>query len=157
MRATEEHALALAPTMRPEDAAEVLASGGYSPEEALVESLKVSSEAYTLLLDGKPAVMWGVVAMPTRTILEPPTGVVWLLGGEAIRRRKRLFLRLSRVGVSLLLERYALLVNAVDARYVGALRWVRWLGFKVGEAEPFGEAGLPFHPISIRRAPCVSR
>lgn len=150
VRATREHAIALAPTMRKADAAEVWASGRYSPQEALLESLRASAEAYTLLIDGEPAVMWGVVPLPTRTLLAPPAGAVWLLGGEAVTRHKRLFLRLSRVGLARLLERYPVLVNAVDARYVQAVRWLRWLGFTVGEAQPFGVAGLPFHPISIR-------
>lgn len=152
VQATLEHAVALAPSLREEDAAEILASSGHTPLEALTLSVQGSEEAYALLLDGEVAALWGVAAL-RRSILGPPVAwSVWLLGGELLRRHRQTFVRLSREVVAVLRARYAVLFNFVDARYVGALRWAAWLGFEVGPPEAFGVAGLPFCLITLRRS-----
>lgn len=153
LKATVAHAEALAPLMRPEDAAEVWASGGYPPLDVLLEALNFSDVAYTLFLDGEVAAMWGVGPAMKPTLLAGRwLGVPWLLTGRAVTKHPGAFLRACRACLPLLLQRYPVLVQWVDARYVAAVRWVRWLGFEVGEPVPFGVSGLPFHPVRIRRS-----
>lgn len=149
--ATRELAELLAPTMRAEDAAEVLASGGFAPLEALFEGLSRSEVAQALLLEGEVAAIWGVVPLPRRSLLGPQAGIVWLLTGTAVERHQLAFLRLSRPAVAALLTRYALLTNCVDCRYAVALRWAAWLGFTLSPPAPFGAAGLPFQRITLSR------
>ncbi len=146
-----EHAAALAPRLRAEDVAEVLASHGHGPLEALTAALAASELAGALLVDGEVAALYGVA--PVReTILGPPVaGSIWLLGSDALGRHRREFLRRSRLVVAEALERYPLLFNFVDARYTAALRWAAWLGFEVLPAQPHGVAGLPFHRIVMRK------
>ena len=42
------------------------------------------------------------------------------------------------------------LINYTDARYTKALRWLRWLGFHMHEAVPYGVNGELFHPMTLR-------
>jgi hypothetical protein len=42
---------------------------------------------------------------------------------------------------------YDILVNYVDNRYEAAIRWLRVLGFWVGEPEVYGTSGELFRPF----------
>lgn len=151
--ATPEHVEELARAMRKEDAAEVLASGGFSPRQALEVSLAHSTSAWTVFFGPEVAAMWGVCPGPGGSSLlgGSEIGIAWALTGTAVDRSKRSFLRVSKVALAALLHDYAALVNYVDARYTAALRWARWLGFEVCPAVQFGHGALLFHPIIYRR------
>lgn len=156
--ALRAHAEALAPLMRAEDAAEVLASGGYGPLEALLDALSMpGGEAWACLFDGEVAALFGTAPLRARaSALGGRTGVVWLLGGRALARNRKAFVRTSRQLLPLLFEPgggpvYSSLINYVDARYAGALRWAAALGATVHPPEPFGAARMPFHRITFTR------
>lgn len=136
--------------MREADRAECEALG-FSPIDALVKSLAVSREAYAMLFDGEPAAVFGVVPMPKVTLVGAERGRVWALTGRGVDKHKKAFIRWSRRVVTQLLERYELLFNFVDARYVGALRWLASLGFDVFLPEQYGAHGALFCPFRIRR------
>jgi hypothetical protein len=146
--ATEAHARELALTMRMEDAREVMASAGWTPLQALLESLKVSDSPKTLLVDGSPAAIWGVMPVD----LVNGVGAIWLLTGDAVNRWPMAFLRRCRAEVRRLHERWPVLVNAIDARYETACRWAFWLGFDVEDPAPMPGAvtDLPFRRIELR-------
>lgn len=133
--------------MRPEDAAECLASGGYQPSEAISVSIDASVASWSMTVDGELLALFGI-AHP---------GIPWALTSNAARRHPRLVHATARVVLDKMLERYPVLVQYVDARYTSALRWLRRLGFSVAEAEPFGIEGRPFHRIELRRQPCASQ
>lgn len=157
-RATADHAAQLAPLMRTADAEEVLASGGYSPLEALLESLDGANPAFAVSFDGEVAAICGVTPMDNSSTLlaGPAVGIVWAMTGRAVEKHPLAFLKLCRPMVALFRQRYPVLVNAVDARYRTAIRWVEWLGFQVDAAAmPFGAAGLPFHLIYLGGTPNV--
>jgi hypothetical protein len=134
--------------MRPEDAAEVLAFGGYSPLAALLDSLRLSDRAYAILFDGELAGLFGIVPGPFLV----GEAVPWLLTGDAIERHPVSFWRASREVVAYWSKRYPVLVQWVDARYARALRWAERLGFNVESPAPLVSGGLPFCRISLRRA-----
>ncbi len=140
---------ALAATMRPEDAAEVLASGGHSPLEALQEAVRVSPEVWTWAPGGEVAAVFGVVPLPDTPLLAPRSAVVWALTGDAVTRNRKAFVRASRAIVAALLFRWDALLNAVDARYTGALRWLESMGATFAPPVPLGVAGLPFVPFVL--------
>ena len=48
-----------------------------------------------------------------------------------------------------MLKTYRVLTNYADARNTTAIRWLRWLGFNILPAIPFGLDGLPFHPFEL--------
>lgn len=138
--ATNEDLIALAADMRQADKDEVYASGGYSPLEALFDSAANSDFTHAILFNGQVGFVVGV---------DGTHGVVWALTGNLVNKYPKEFARVTRAIVHGLSRKYPVLQNMVDARYSAALRWVRWLGFKVYPAVPFGVEGLPFHPIIL--------
>jgi hypothetical protein len=146
--ATPDLARQLAPLMRAADQAEVRASGGYEPIDALLEALVWSAEAYAGFIDGELAALFGVVPGTFLT----GEAVPWLLTSDVIQRKPRAFLRASREVIADWMGKYPVLVQQVDARYEQALRWAARVGFQVEAPAPFGVDGAPFCRISMRRA-----
>lgn len=142
----------LALSMRAADAAEVLASGGYRPLEALQASLswtrRHGGEAWAAIIDGQVAALFGVA----RPSLLSTRAVPWLLTGELAGRYPLVLWRGSKVVAADWLERFGHLEQYVDARYEQALRWARRLGFEVADPAPFGRDSRPFCKITLRRS-----
>jgi len=144
--ATDDHAIALSLCMRGDDRAEVAASHGHQPLEALRASLGMSPGALALLIDGKVACIWGVAPINILTGF----GAIWLLTGTLVDRYPKLFLKTCKQELPKLTSRWPQLLNFIDARYGKALRWARWAGFEVKPVpEPFGVAGHLFHQCRI--------
>lgn len=146
----------LAASMRAEDAAEVKASCGLDPLQALQASAAASEAPLALELGGELAALFGVAPGPRTALLGPTSyDVIWALTGRAVDRHRRGFWLASQRVVEVFLEHHPVLVNYVDARYDAALRWVARLGAQVLPAIPFGASGLPFHPVIWRAPPCA--
>jgi len=75
-----------------------------------------------------------------------------MVGSDKAAGRRRWFLAESRRQVGRMLGHYARLENRVDARNGPAIRYLRWLGFTLEPATPWGAAGLPFHKFSMGAA-----
>lgn len=158
--ATVEDAVAIATRLRPADEAEVRASSGKDPRDILVESVKLSTESWTVRFNGELACIWGVhLARRSHDgILTGRIGAAWLLTTELVERHARTFWRLCLGMLPLIFERWAELYNEIDARHVQALRWAKRLGFRLGPPAPFGAARLPFHPFRVTKGDlCASR
>lgn len=144
------HAEALAPRMRHAEVLEVRASGGFEPLQALLEALQHSERAFAGLIDGEVACMWGVEHLRYSAV-SGRVGAVWLLTSPIIERYPKVFWRGCRRELAALFESYDLLVNAIDARHVQAVRWARRLGFPLEEPRSFGVEGRLFHWFRVRR------
>ncbi len=144
--ATLDHAKRMAPNLRQADVDEILAASRSRPLEALEKSLEFSREAWTALVDGEPACMWGAGPLG----IFGGTGGIWLLGTDVIEKHPKKFLIESRRFLEIISTVYIKLSNYVDARNTVSLRWLKWLGFEISEPEPFGAEGLPFHKIEMR-------
>lgn len=140
--ARADHIPLIAARMRPEDRAEIAASGGYRPEEALRDSLAGSEFARTAFVDGEPLAMFGVWA-------KGEMAIPWLLTTDAVCRYPLSFWKASKAIVRELREAYPVLAQFIDVRHVSALSWARRLGFTVGEPRPFGVEGRRFCPITV--------
>ena len=132
--ATEDDARELAPLLRAEDQAEVLALG-VEPVPALLNGVVTAREAWTWRDDGRIICMAGVSPLS----LIGQTGVPWLLGSPLVVQHRRAFMVETRRMVAHWLTLFPVLRNAVDARYDAAIRWLRWLGFTVGEPFPLAK------------------
>lgn len=148
--ATAAHAEALAPRMRPAEVAEVVAAGGYSPLEALLESLQHSGVAFAALFDGEVACMWGV-AHVRRSVTAGRVGAVWLLTSDLVEKHPKAFWRGCKAEILRLFGDYDVLFNAIDARHEKALRWAWRLGFPLEEPAPFGVEGRKFSFFRVRK------
>lgn len=140
--ATPEHCAYVAEHMRAADVAECWAGWRHTPAEAVTRSAAVSRDAcYAGLADGVPLCVFGVGSATALSDLGSP----WLLGTEDLPRHSRAFLRRNKAFVGHIRGEYSRLENYVDARNTLAIRWLKWLGFAVEEAAPFGAYQLPFH------------
>jgi len=152
---TEDHVLELIDTLREADVQELTALG-MDPGHALVHSFHTSAGMRFTALNEEDQVicMFGV---GSETFLST-WGVPWLLaselldGGTAMRLCRR-----CRGFIQIMAGRFDLLINFVDARQETAIRWLEWLGFEIGEAEPYGPEGLPFHRFEMRREICAEQ
>lgn len=141
-----EHAVAMAPRMRAADAAECWALARLSPLEALRESLDSATYAWTWLVDGEPACIFGV---GTRSLIGN-AGTPWLLSTDLVAQHRMTFVRGSRPYLALMRGAFPCLENFVDARYETCVRWLKRLGFVVHDAEPMGPCGELFHRFELK-------
>lgn len=146
--ATQDHGRYVALHLRAADREEVAAASGMDPRLAIEIAIERSAAAWVGLVDGVPACVFGVGG-PS---LMGDIGVPWLLGTDEIVRHQRAFLRRNKPYVAKMLKLFPNLINMVDARNGVAINWLRWLGFTIHDAAPYGLAGLPFHPFSMEAA-----
>lgn len=144
--ATLDLVMQVAPVMRDEDKAEVWASDHWMPEEALAQSFHSSTAAWVGMCDDEVFCAYGVAE---RSVLSPK-GVPWLLTSRHLPLHGRAFLRGSILFMRDMKARYDWLENYVDARYAVSICWLRWLGFTLEPAAPFGAEQLPFHRCTWR-------
>lgn len=136
----------IAANLRRADIEEIHGSTG---QRDCLDVMRAGAQASTLLwtieVDGEPAGLFGVT--PTGDI-----GVPWMLGTPALERAPKQLTKLGRVYVTLMHDKYATLLNYVDARSLKSVYWLARLGFTVQkETEPYGVFGLPFHRFGMNR------
>lgn len=131
----------LAPILRDEDVAEVLAAGREDPLESLKAGFNGSALCLTVEIDSHPHMMFGVVLTP-----DPEVGYIWMLSSpEPFKRHSVTFLRQSRAWITTLHGYAPILTNSVDARNKAHIEWLRWLGFSfINKTNGLGEGNLPF-------------
>ncbi|EKT4522798.1 hypothetical protein QEM13_002041 [Pseudomonas putida] len=130
--------------VRMQDRIEFECLRGLSVEEELRYSISESLNARAFVVDGRVIAMFGDIK------LNDNVGVPWLISTTAVDRYARPFLVACDREVAAMRQRYKVLINYTDARYVKALRWLRWLGFHMHDAVPYGVNGELFHPMTLR-------
>jgi hypothetical protein len=120
---------------------------GHHPKRALRLGLRLSLNPLTVLIDGQPEAMLGVV--PTSMIAGK--GIVWMLGSDEIPKHRR---DLALIGPRLmewLARDMPHLENLVSIENEAAISFMKHLGFEVsGITERHG--GLEFVPFKFDRA-----
>lgn len=137
------HIIDLHSKIKQSDVDEVMASHGMTAEEALTTSLSNSSEAYTVMVDGKPEMMFGVVDDENYN----DASVIWMLSTDEVFNlvTVRRFMKDAKRYVKHFHQRKLFLYNYVDERNLRSLSWLRRLGFRfVNREEGFGVAKIPF-------------
>ncbi|WP_234050130.1 MULTISPECIES: hypothetical protein [unclassified Xanthobacter] len=158
VKATEEHARALASILCPADRAEVEALTGREPLDVLLWHA-AKPDAWAMFSDvGELAGMCGVdpIYPPTPDypgILKtgtPKLGQPWIVAVDALTIHE--FLPLLREWVEDQQALYETLNNVVDARNWERIAWLRELGFQVSE-EPilWGSKLHPFYSFERTR------
>jgi hypothetical protein len=127
--------------LRLSDVQEVWASHHHTPEKALELSFAVSELCLTVDVKGMPAVIFGITP---QTLLDN-SATVWMLATEKIRHIRKSFVKECQHYIDMMLIRYPVLENYVDARNVESIRWLKWCGAVIEEAKPYGVEQLPFH------------
>jgi hypothetical protein len=143
--AEEAHIPPIAKDMREIDREEA-AAFGKSPRQALFLGLKASVDCYTALVDGEPVAMLGLVP---KSIIEGE-GCPWMLGTDAIYENPRGTMVLSRKMIERWGDSSPRLINLIASKNVRAIRYLRRLGFEVGD-DPQMIGGLEFVTFKLER------
>lgn len=145
--ATQAHVDAMLGSLREDDERECWASVRMTADAALQHSYDSSQLKWTGLLGRHPVIMFGVGAPAVLSLIGSP----WLLGTDHTRLLGSRILRDSKMYIEQMQSRYTVLANFVDARNLISIRWLKWCGFTIEEARPFGPDGLPFHPFWMKQ------
>ena len=146
IREVEEGDIAiLVRNMREHDKQEVNAATNMGIRNAVKTSVNLSSYSKTGLVNDELVCMWGVCPIS----LLSSSGSPWMLGTDLIEKKQRVFLRRSKPWLNDIRKDYKYLENFVDARNVLSVKWLKWLGFEMDEAEPYGIHGEPFHKFTM--------
>ena len=139
--ATLEDALSMAHRMRSVDVQEIWASSRERPLEGLVKTIKGSERSRAGLVNGEVACMFGIC----RKNLIGNAGIIWMLGTDLLKDHGLRFLRENKKEISRLSVEFSTLENYCDARNTTTIKWLRWLGFTIEDAQPYGVYNMPFH------------
>jgi GNAT superfamily N-acetyltransferase len=118
---------------------------GLTPLAAFELSMARSLWAQAYVIDGEVAALVGLAA----DSMLGGVGAPWLLTGHPVNRHRKLFLQETHRGVARMRAELPRLANHVHADYAEAIRWLRWLGFAIGPAQPRGPHLAPFRRFSI--------
>lgn len=100
---------------------------GVSPEDMLLQGIACGDEAYTIMVDGQPAAIYGVNYFMDLTT----DGNLWGIKTKKLEKQKP---RVALEGLTLLNHwagKYGHLYAIVAAEYTEFLRWLAWCGFIV--------------------------
>lgn len=142
-----EHIEYIARNMRPEDAAEVMASHGHTPLQAMRFATGVSALMATALVNGQPAAIIGLC----KGSLVTGEGCPWMLGTPVVMTCGRELIRRGRQAVEQMLSECRSLSNHVHVDNKGSISWLRRIGFQFDKPEPFGVRGEMFMRFWMER------
>jgi hypothetical protein len=131
--------------MRDMDQIECLALGR-TPKEALRGGLRASVTATTVMVDGRPVAIMGVVPLS----LINGRGWVWMLGTDEVYGHARDFARYAPLMIEQWLTMFERLENIVAVPNRQAIRLLQYLGFTVEDRIEVHE-GIGFRPFFIER------
>lgn len=107
---------------------------------ALDHVVSRSVHTFAGVVDGVPAFVGGVIPDDDDVV-----GKVWMVATPQVDRAKKFYLRETRRQVGLMLQMFVCLKTMVAAEYAKSLRWLRWLGFALGQ--PVERAGRIVIPV----------
>ncbi len=141
----------IAERMRAADRAEIAASHGHTPEQALSLSLAASTAAWTGWVDDEPACMFGVGPIA----ILAGRGAPWMLGTEVLDDMPWPFVRQEfmprcRESVKAMLAVYPMLENYVDDRNTSSKNWLRHLGFALAVEPVTLPSGVNFRHFAMQ-------
>jgi hypothetical protein len=114
---------------------------GESPHLGVLESWNNSLRKWIVFKGEEPVAIFGV--RPAGMFSD--IGIPWLSVTDGIAKIKRFFVAHSKPMIKEMRRDFEMLVTLVDARFIKAIRYLKWCGFKMGNTEPFGALGLTFH------------
>lgn len=124
--AREDDLYHIAPRMREADAVEVMASGGYTPLEALLVSHRSSLLRHVAHVDGCPEAAFGWAPHPMSRFV----GVAWFLGTDEVLNHAFPMIREARKYVRMADALFHTQIAAVHAENTQSRKWLRILGFQ---------------------------
>jgi hypothetical protein len=146
--ATEEDAVYLSTRLRAIDVREIGAVSGRSPKAALISGVRGSEYCKAGVADGEVVCIYGV----RRVSALDDECVIWMLGTDELPKHAVRFIRGCSAEVVSMVQQFKLVENWCHAENKTTIRWLKWLGFKIEEAAPYGRKNEPFHHFYARAA-----
>ena len=140
--ATENDVRSIASRLREADRQEIWLASGSQPLGVLVVALQQSEKAWVYTADGVPECVCGVVPGPV-----PSLGVPWMVGTPVMVKHQVALLREGRRVVQEMNEMYPTLWNLVSADSRTSIRWLKRLGFQLGDPIQHGPFNADFYPF----------
>lgn len=133
--------------LRESDRHEITSAQGHEDVLAILQqSVRASHLVWTCAApDDEPIALLGVAPLN----LLAGKGVPWMLATDRADKFPRIMLAGGRDMTALWLKTYPQLENYVHADNAKSVRWLKWLGYTIHDAKPFGAKGEPFHRFSI--------
>lgn len=138
VHAERRHINHIALRMREMDRLECFAMGS-TPKRSLRRGYEYSSKPMTILDDGQPIGMLGVVP---RSLIDG-SGFAWLLGTERLYDYPREWALLGPRVLAGFMDEYRIIENVVSTRNGRAIRFLKHLGFTI-ETVPLVYGGVEF-------------
>jgi len=99
--------------------------------EEMASALEASLVAYAGFVDGDLIAIWGVKS----SSMVSGYGYLWMVTTKTADEHPLVLARYSRRVIDYLLNHYSLLHGFVGWKYERSIRWLKWLGFEIGEPE----------------------
>lgn len=134
-------ASSLAPRLRASDIQEILAAGSPGPEASLRQGVELSTVSFAVVdEDDHPQLLMGVV--PTG---DPMAGYVWMLSADILTTHQITLMKWTPAWLDVMHRHFPVLTNAVDARNLVHIRWLKRMGFTFLETvHGYGPGHPPF-------------
>lgn len=143
---TADHLIHIADNLRDEDVAELAAKGPGSSDEKLANAVDLSESVWTLMLHGVPVAVMGLAVDNAGRFGSP-----WLLGTREIDDHPRAFVRVTRDLLRAQLHRVPYFINMVYSGSKRSIRFLKAVGFTIGDPMEYGTEGKLFHPFWMIR------
>lgn len=141
----------LAPNLRQEDINE-LSAFNLTAEDGLLRGFTLSEECFSVKENNKTIGIFGISEFD----LPPYFGSIWFLGSKETEKYPITFVKEGRKFVNRFLQKYDILINAVDGRNTKHIEWLRRIGMTI--TKPININGyefLQFYKIREKEIKCV--
>jgi len=145
--ATQELIDRMKGNIRKADHEEGLASHGIGAVCGIQISFNLSDSCWIVLLNNEPAFAFGV----GKESIFSKKAIVWLLGTPLMDKMKVSILRGFKPYIKAMFEGVSLIENYVDERNKVSKKWLKFMGFKLDEPNPYGIKGLPFRRFYMNK------
>lgn len=132
--------------LRDSDRAECEAYGEGDILEGIRASAARSVLCWSGFVDGKLAAIFGCAPLS----LVSGIGSPWMLGTPVLDAHSRVLVATVPDYIAVMLTAFPHLVNHVHAKNTTSVRWLRRLGFTMGNQEPYGALGAPFRQFEMK-------
>lgn len=115
--------------------------------DAIELAVKSSEKSSVCLSRNKVICLMGII----RPTLLSNIGMPWFLTTYEIEKNKKALLYYPSLILKEMLTDFNKLVGYVDANYIQAINWLKWMGFKVSEPVEFGPKKKLFCQFSMEK------
>ena len=133
-------------SIRVSDALELMGVSGLLPHQVMLAGEQNLLGGRAITYKGVAIAVFGLSASSTFSDEVYP----WLIASNQVYAHRLSFLRTVKKLFKFYRGRYKEFVNYVDARNTESIKWLKWMGFKIEEPEPYGPYGLLYHKFTWR-------